>query len=471
MDGPAGNDIVNCPRRPAPWRSAAVSEHVPVPGPVGGAGAEAVRRTAVVPHQAAPSGGPPSAGPPSGPESGTDPEEPSDWQARYRFWDAYFGVVVLAVAGFMVAGDPQPMPQRLVVLLPLAGLTGWYVGYGRRLMRDEVEDWRGYGYLAGVFVLYLSALLLNGSASFALFALCPQAYMLAGTVPATVAVVAFSSVPLAVLLARGVDPVEVATQPLPIAALVVVFSAAFGSWIRRVVAQSAERARLIRELDRSRSEVARLSHEAGILAERQRLAGEIHDTIAQGLTSVVLLVQAADADLDDDPEAAHRHLTLAARTARENLAETRELIAALTPAALTDSSLTDALARLVARFGAETGIAADFHRDGTPVPLSTRAEVVLLRAAQESLTNVRKHADAASATVRLAFTPEAVVLEVTDDGRGLTEPATAGPARGYGLTAMRARVDQVSGVLTLGPAVSGGGATGPGTTVRVAVPI
>ncbi|MBF9131635.1 sensor histidine kinase [Plantactinospora sp. S1510] len=338
-------------------------------------------------------------------------------------------------------------------------------------MRDEVEDWRGYGYLAGALVLYVPAVLLNGSASFVLFALCPQAYMLAGSVPATVAVVVFNSVHLTVLLARGVDPVEVATHPLPVAALTVVFSATFGSSIRRVVAQNAERARLIRELDRSRGEVARLSHEAGILAERQRLAGEIHDTVAQGLTSVVLLVQAADAGLDDDPEAAHRHLALAARTARENLAETRELIAALTPAALTDSSLADALARLVARFGAETGIAAEFRRDGTPVPLSTRTEVVLLRAAQESLANVRKHAEARSATVRLAFTLETVLLEVTDDGRGLTEPATTdAPARGYGLTAMRTRVDQVSGLLTLGPAVPGS-ATGPGTTVRVAVPI
>ncbi|MFC6020933.1 sensor histidine kinase [Plantactinospora solaniradicis] len=444
-----------------------MSEHVPVPGQVGRAAAEAIRRTAVVPAQPAHSGVPPS-----DPGSGTDHAETSDWQARYRFWDAYFGLVVLAVAGFTVASDPQPMPQRLAVLLPLAGLTGWYVGYGRRLMRDEVEDWRGYGYLAGAFLLYVPAVLLNGSASFVLFALCPQAYMLAGPVPATVAVIVFNSVHLTVLLARGVDPVEVATHPLPIAALVVVFSATFGSWIQRVVAQSAERARLIRELDRSRSEVARLSHEAGILAERQRLAGEIHDTIAQGLTSVVLLVQAADADLDGDPERAHGHLALAARTAREKLAEARDLIAALTPAALTESSLTDALARLVTRFGAETGLAAEFHRDGTPVPLTTRTEVVLLRAAQESLTNVRKHADAGSVTVRLAFNPETVVLEVTDDGRGLTEPATAGPSpsHGYGLTAMRARVDQVSGVLTLGPAVPGA-ATGPGTTVRIAVPI
>ncbi|GAA3735118.1 sensor histidine kinase [Plantactinospora mayteni] len=399
--------------------------------------------------------------------------EPDGWAVRFRFWDVYFGLVTLGVAGFLMVQGTDPLPWRLAVLLPLAALAGWYVGFGRRLMRDEIEDWRGYGYLAGALALYTPAVLLDGSASFVLFALCPQAYMVAAPVPATIAVVAFNSVHLVVLLARGVEPGQVATGPLPIAALVVVLSAALGTWSRRVVAQSQERARLIRELDRSRSEVARLSHEAGILAERQRLAGEIHDTIAQGLTSVVLLVQAADDDVDADPERAHRHLALAARTARENLAETRELIAALTPAALTGSSLTDALARLVARFTAETGVPADFRCVGNPVPLATATEVVLLRAAQESLTNVRKHAGAGTASVRLAFQSDRVVLAVTDDGRGLAgggEAATSGTdpaAGGYGLTAMRARVAQVSGILTVGAGSSGGA----GTTVRVELPV
>ncbi|GAB3975724.1 sensor histidine kinase [Plantactinospora veratri] len=392
--------------------------------------------------------------------------EPGSWAARYRFWDVYFGLVAVGVAGFLAVHGTDPL-SRLAALLPLAGLAGWYVGFGRRLMRDEIEDWRGYAYLAGVLALYVPAVLVDGSASFVLFALCPQAYMVAAPVPATVAVVAFNSVHLVVLLARGVEPAEVVTGPLPVAALVVVLSATLGTWSQRVVAQSQERARLIRALDRSRSEVARLSHEAGILAERQRLAGEIHDTIAQGLASVVLLVQAADDDVDGDPQRAHRHLALAARTARENLAETRELIAALTPAALAGSSLTDALARLVDRFTAETGIRADFRCVGDPAPLAMSTEVVLLRAAQESLTNVRKHADAGVASVRLDFGPDRVLLTVTDDGRGLAASTGSDPASGgYGLTAMRARVAQASGVLTVGP----GTAEGAGTTVRVELP-
>ncbi|MEQ4299828.1 sensor histidine kinase [Plantactinospora sp. B6F1] len=393
--------------------------------------------------------------------------EPDTWAGRYGFWDLYFGLVVLGVAGFLVVNGPDPLPGRLAVLLPLAGLTGWYLGFGRRLMRDEIEDWRGYAYLAGALALYVPAVLLDGAASFVLFALCPQAFMVAAALPATVMVVVFTSVHLTVLLARGFEPAQVVSGPLPVAGLGVVLSAVLGTWSRRVVAQSQERARLIRELDRSRSEVARLSHEAGTLAERQRLAGEIHDTIAQGLTSVVLLVQAADDDIDGDPERARRHLALAARTARENLAETRELIAALTPAALAGSSLTDALARLVARFTAEVGIAADFRCTGSPVGLATATEVVLLRAAQESLTNVRKHADARTVSVRLAFQPDRAVLTVTDDGRGLTATSGADPAAGgYGLTAMRARVEQASGVLTIGP----GTPAGAGTTVRIELP-
>ncbi|GIG88318.1 sensor histidine kinase [Plantactinospora endophytica] len=418
------------------------------------------------------------------PESAVGPEraegrrpDPGSWAARYRFWDVYFGLVTLGVAGFLAVDGSEPVPQRFAVLLPLAALTAWYVSFGRRLMRDELEDWRGYAYLAGALALYVPAVLLDGSASFVLFALGPQAYMVATAVPATVAVVAFNSVHLLVLLGRDVEPGEVASGPLPVAVLAVLLTAVLGTWSRRVVAQSQERARLIDELARSQAEVARLSHEAGVLAERQRLAGEIHDTIAQGLTSVVLLLQAADADVDGDPERAHRHLALAARTARENLTDTRELIAALTPAALTGSSLTDALTRLVARFTADAGIATDFRCVGDPVPLPTPTEVMLLRAAQESLTNVRKHAEARTASVRLDFRPDRVVLTVTDDGRGLAAPAAAEPASGgYGLTAMRARVAQVSGVLTVGPGLDGeigAGADGPagtGTTVRVEVP-
>jgi signal transduction histidine kinase len=218
------------------------------------------------------------------------------------------------------------------------------------------------------------------------------------------------------------------------------------STIGRIERLSAERAALIDELTSARAEVARLSRQAGVGEERQRLAGEIHDTVAQGLSSVVMLVEAADVALIPDPEAARRHLDLAARTARENLAEARAIVAALTPGQLDEASLADALRRLGERFGAEAGIPVEHTREGESRPLATSVEVVLLRVAQESLSNIRKHAGASMVTLRLVLTPDTVTLEVHDDGCGF-DPSTM--SSGYGLDAMRSRVEQVGGRLAV----------------------
>lgn len=134
----------------------------------------------------------------------------------------------------------------------------------------------------------------------------------------------------------------------------------------------------------------------------------------------------------------------------------------MTPAALDDTSLTGALGRLVDRLRAETGLSAEYTADPGVPPLPTALEVVLLRAAQESLTNVRKHAKADSVGVRLDRRDGTVVLEIRDDGCGFTMSDGVG---GYGLGVMRSRVEQVSGT------VSVESAPGAGTVVRVRVPV
>jgi signal transduction histidine kinase len=225
-----------------------------------------------------------------------------------------------------------------------------------------------------------------------------------------------------------------------------------GVWLDGVQRQSDERATLIAQLRASQAEVAQLSHDAGVAAERQRLAGDIHDTIAQGLSSVIMLIQAAGAD----PAAAGKHLDLALDTARDNLAEARALVAALSPTALDGTPLPAALRRLAEH----SAVPASFTVDGVARPLATSIDVVLLRAAQEALTNVRKHAEARSATVALSYQDGLVTLTVRDDGKGLS----AEPGGGYGLAAMRGRVEQVDGTLRVDSA------PGTGATVRVEVP-
>ena len=288
--------------------------------------------------------------------------------------------------------------------------------------------------------------------SFVLFALCPLAFMTLSVPRAAVAVVALNALLPVRQLIGGVDPVDVLRGPLPIAVVVVVFSVIVGIWLDGVQRQSDERAELIAQLRASQAEVAQLSHDAGVAAERQRLAGDIHDTIAQGLSSIIMLIQAAEAD----PHAAGKHLGLALETARDNLAEARALVAALSPTALDGAPLPAALSRLVAH----SAVPASFTVDGPARPLATSIDVVLLRAAQESLTNVRKHAGAGSAAVALSYQDGSVTLTVRDDGNGFG----ADTGGGYGLAAMRGRVEQVAGTLRVDSV------PGTGTTVRVEVP-
>ena len=199
---------------------------------------------------------------------------------------------------------------------------------------------------AGLFALFVPAVAIVGTTSFILFALCPLTYMTMRMAHAHLAVVAFALTPAAIFLVRTGDLRMASTMVLPDQPAhhrVLVHHLGDDRTPERL---SAQRGELIEELASTRAEVARLSREAGVAEERQRLAGDIHDTVAQGLSSVVMLVEAADAALSTDLPAARRHLALAARTARENLAETRAIVGALTPAPLADASLADALRRL-----------------------------------------------------------------------------------------------------------------------------
>jgi signal transduction histidine kinase len=368
-----------------------------------------------------------------------------------RRWDLFFGIVAggVAVAAWAEASSST---ARLVGVGSILAISLLHAVWGRRLVGRD--DPRALGFVAVVIVVFAAGTYAVASVSYLLFALNPLIFLVLPLRPAIPAVITISLSPVAGALARDGFERSVLTEVIPIFVVSAAISVWLGIWINRVVEQSQERAELIAELQRSRAEVARLSREAGVAAERERLAGEIHDTLAQGFTSIITLLQAADPALADE------RLALAVRTAKENLAESRRLIAALAPPALSDGSLPDAVRRQAARFTAEAGIPATCRVTGAPRPLPTAAEVVLLRAAQEALTNVRRHADAREAAVVLSYADGTVRLVVRDDGHGF-DPATG---TGFGLSGMRTRAEQVHGTLAVRSD------PGTGTTIEVEVP-
>ncbi|MHB1491749.1 MAG: sensor histidine kinase [Cellulomonas sp.] len=278
-------------------------------------------------------------------------------------------------------------------------------------------------------------------------------------------IVACTVLTVAVALALLVEGDVPADQLGPVAgqlAVSLVFAIMLGLWITLVSERSEERAELLERLEATQHELAAAHRAEGVTAERARVAQEIHDTLAQGFASIVMLAQTVVADVARaDTDAATRRLALIEETARENLAEARGLVAAFSPVALDGGDLADALDRLARRVGAETGMTVAVDVDRAATAHQRRAdEVVLLRAAQEALTNVRRHAHAT--TVRMTITEDGdmVRLGVHDDGVGIG----AGSAEGYGLRGMRSRVDAVAGQMTLRAADGGG------TALEVAVP-
>ncbi|WP_329097794.1 sensor histidine kinase [Streptomyces sp. NBC_01439] len=227
--------------------------------------------------------------------------------------------------------------------------------------------------------------------------------------------------------------------------------------------ESERRRELIEELITTRAELAAAERGAGILAERERLAREIHDTLAQGLSSIQLLLRAAERALPEGAPA-RPHIARAREAAQENLAEARRFVRALTPPDLEHGSLAAALERLCAGV---PGPRVRFSLTGSPRVLPTPYEVALLRIAQSALANVVRHARAGRAEITLTFMDASVTLDVVDDGHGF-DPSSAASGSGdggFGLPAMRSRAETLGGLFTVESA------PGQGTAVAVTLPL
>ncbi|MBA4114889.1 MAG: GAF domain-containing sensor histidine kinase [Rubrobacter sp.] len=218
-------------------------------------------------------------------------------------------------------------------------------------------------------------------------------------------------------------------------------------------------------------EARRAGRQAGVLRERQRMAHEIHDTLAQGFTSIVMNLEAAEGDVPATSSRAQHHLEQARLTARESLTEARRLVWALRPEPLENASLPEALQRLAERWTEESGIAATVATTGTPHPLTSEVEATLFRVAQEALNNVRKHARGVSrAALTISYMGDTVALDARDDGAGFDPAREVEKKRdqdsgGFGLQGMRERVEGVGGALSIESA------PGEGSTLAVVLPV
>jgi signal transduction histidine kinase len=388
------------------------------------------------------------------------------WERFEPWWHGAFATVVAGTAAFALL-EYRNHPARLAAVLGLYGaLAAWFgacLAAGRLSSGPRCKPYGGSIYLAGALGLFIAADFVWTGSGFLLFILMPQCFMLLRRRLAYVAAIGLTVVDLGAVMAgfNSASTSTVVSMAL-FGLLGLALALLLGGYIGRIIEQSVQRAALIEELERTRAELAETSHAAGRLGEREHLAREIHDVLAQGFTSVIMLLQAARAALEREDWAAARHsLGLAEPAAREGLAEARALIAALSPPPLQGSTLADALGRVCADLGARFGFAARLEVQGEELALSNNVEIVLLRSAQEALANVGRHARATAASVTLSFASGGVSLTVADDGVGF-EP---GLMAGFGLNQLRSRAAQVGGSAGISSSA------GRGTVVEVTIPL
>jgi signal transduction histidine kinase len=298
----------------------------------------------------------------------------------------------------------------------------------------------------GVLVLSLGAMsyLLNGGA--ALFiATLPLFWIFAGR-PRNA--IAFSGAAAAATVAGSTAPQgwspEFLTGNVIFALIGYASSVLLGLWMHRVLGHSDERARrLSAELENARLRLVEAHQRQGATDERERLAREIHDTLAQGFASIIVLAEAARSSLDADPGKSAQQLLSIEQTARENFAEARVLVGSAPASGLAPGSFAGTLRRTMDRFAEDTGLTVDAELPEVECDQPTR--IALLRCTQESLANVRKHAAASTVGVVLAQHPDSIELEVTDDGRGFI----VNDSRGFGLDGMRKRLAELGGEVTV----------------------
>ncbi|GAB3535701.1 sensor histidine kinase [Arthrobacter tecti] len=255
------------------------------------------------------------------------------------------------------------------------------------------------------------------------------------------------------------------------------FAVIMGLAYQALHAESVNQRRALQDLHRTRTELARSQHEAGALAERERLAREIHDTLAQGLSSIVLISRAADAALEaDQADLAQERVRIIHATAAENLTEARRFVRGLSTGHIEEGSLIQSLRRTcesTERQAAARGqnLRCRFKLDGEPILLPAPYEVALLRAAQSAMSNVAIHAQASTSVLSLSFVGSDVTLDVFDDGIGfnaaetLSTPTQRPDGSGFGLISIRERVAALNGSLDIEST------PGEGTVVAIRLPL
>ncbi|MDN3445285.1 sensor histidine kinase [Microbacterium sp. APC 3901] len=372
-------------------------------------------------------------------------------------------VLFFALTGVVIARavlDPSESSVAAIVLALIVAAT-----YASGVLLARLSPGRrpvSLGWLALLSLEWLGLLWVSADAAYLVFPLFFLFLHLLGRWAGSAAILASTIVAVCALGIRGGWSVGGVVGPFVGAGVALLIGLGYQALAR----EAEQREALVRELLATRGQLAAQEHESGVLAERARLAREIHDTLAQGLSSIQMLLHAAERADAERPGI--EHIRLARETAAANLVEARRFIRELTPPQLDDQTLGGALRRLARTQWATQGLDVQV-RVSDAVVLPMHLQTALLRITQGAIANVLQHAHATTATVTISVENDHLRFTVEDDGTGfdaeLPAPGTAEKSDSFGLRATAERVQQLGGRLEIDAA------PGRGTTLTVDLPL
>jgi signal transduction histidine kinase len=384
---------------------------------------------------------------------GSDAWEQMEWIWHILSYAFLVMTVVLAL------GDEGSYPTPSVFLGASIGLALWYVPFIVTPLRWWHDHPWGtllyFGLAWGLWALlmlqYDGALLLMGLFFPAVFIRFRVAWAIAAASIQTV---------LLLVVFMIANSAEVNGTTIILAIGLLIAAIILGLFISAVINQNVERKRLLDELTETRASLLRVERETGMLVERQRLARDIHDTLAQQFTSIIMHLAAARLGKAD---AVHTHIEQAEQAARDGLEESRRIIWDQTPPQLENTSFVEAVEAELARWATDTQISIEMIVTGEPNQQDKKVETALLRIVQEALHNIKKHAQANAVTITLSYMPDMLVLDVADDGVGFALEHQE--RQGFGLISMQERAKGIDGTMTTESE------PGQGVTIAVSVPL
>jgi signal transduction histidine kinase len=389
-------------------------------------------------------------------------DKPNAWIRLLPLWHAFFFITLGTTT--VISFTNSPSTEQIIYTLLLTALLGAWYGLSAWWFYQQRGIHAPYilAYFVVGWIVWFALTNINLVFMFMLFALFPHVFM---SLPLRWASGGAAGLMCLVVLRQSVISDDNLSTFLLTMSLLTIAGIVIARFTEAIISESIERQQLITTLESTRHELADAERQAGVLQERQRLAGEIHDTLAQGLTSIVMHLEAAEGALNDTA-AVQQHIDQARTIARASLTESRRVMWGLRPEMLEKQAFEQAIQQSVREWSASNKIAAETSVIGTRTSLSYDQEIALLRVLQEALTNVAKHAHAQHVNVTLSYMPNAAVIDIHDDGVGFdSSQKSANGHNGFGLLNMRQRIEQMNGTLTLESSA------GDGTTLVAEIPL